>query len=435
MKLQMKLRQSILDITALSFIAAASLSIVYVKGIGVVDFGDGQDYLRSAASIFSEQGYLREGLTWPFFRPPGYPFVIACIWKVLGVESIIALKFFNILLHLLSTFIISKILRHHYDQNTSIVGMLLFGLNPFVLLPLADIQTEPLILFLFLVFSYFLVKQSTYLNLALTALLALSITAVRPEYLFVILIICLILLFSKLRSQKTVIKSLCILLVLTFSLSWWGIQNKKATGSFIVLTNATDYLLWNGSTEQIYKNYNLSLGYNSRFDTEQYISIQNEIQGNVDKWGSSYSNTTIGERSSFWRSAYLENVMASPLRYFGKTLEKMTIFWRPFLNPNSHGIKTSGLSMLILLPITIGTVLRLFNLRRKVLKDILLLSYLSGLGVLTIVHMFQMPDQRYKFPLLIPLSSIILAPFIWQILSSTLSKLGFFTIGKMKKEN
>ena len=439
MKLQMKTRQSILDVTimdiiALLFVAAASLSIVYFKGIGVVDFGDGQDYLRSAASIFSEQGYLREGLTWPFFRPPGYPFVIACIWKVLGVESIIALKLFNILLHLLSTLIISKILRHHYNQNTAIVGMILFGLNPFVLLPLADIQTEPLILFLFLVFSYFLVKQSTYLNLALTALLALLITAVRPEYLFVILVICLILLFSRLKSQKTVIKSLCILFVLTFSLSWWGVQNKKATGSFIVLTNATDYLLWNGSTEQIYENYSLSLRYNPHFDTEQYISIQDEIQRNVANWGSSYSNTTIGKKSLFWRSAYFENVKASPLRYFAKTLEKMTIFWRPFLNPNSHGIKTSGLSMLILLPITIGTVLSLFNFRRKVLKDILVLSYLSGLGVLTIVHMFQMPDQRYKFPLLIPLSSIILAPFIWQILSSIPSKLGFFTIGKKKKE-
>lgn len=428
-------RQSSLTIVSLMFVAAASFLIVFMKGIGVVDFGDGQDYLRSASSILSGHGYLREGLTWPFFRPPGYPFVIACIWKILGVHSIIALKLFNILLHLLSSFTISKILRHYYDQKTSIVGILIFGLNPLVLLPLADIQTEPLILFLFLVFSFFLVKQFTYLNIALTGLLALLITAVRPEYLFAILLICLVLLVSRQRSRETVIKSFCIIFILTLSLSWWGIQNKKATGSFIVLTNATDYLLWNGSTEQIYKNYKINLKYNPNFDTEQYIAIQNEIKANTDKWGNEYSEATIGKKSVFWRDAFFQNVKASPVRFFAKTLEKMTIFWRPFLNPNSHGIKTSALSMLILLPLTIGTAIRLFVLRHKVLKDIFMLSYLSGLGVLTVVHMLQMPDQRYKFPLLVPLSSIILAPIIWQILSSTLSRLGLLFRGDMKKLN
>jgi len=429
------LRESRSTIVSLTIVAAASFLVVFMKGFGVVDFGDGQDYLRSATSILSGQGYLREGLTWPFFRPPGYPFVIACIWKISGVNSIVALKLFNILLHLLSTLTILKILRHYYDQKTSTVGILLFGLNPFVLLPLADIQTEPLILFLFLVFCYFLIKQFSYLNIALSSFLALAITAVRPEYLFAILMICLILLFSKQKSRKTVIKSLCILIMLTVSLSWWGMQNKKATGSLIVLTNAADYLLWNGSTAQIYKNYDISFKYDPHFDSEQYIAIQNEIKANKDKWGDGYSKATIGEKSLFWRKAYFQNVMASPMIYLRKTLEKMIIFWRPFLNPNSHGIKISAVSMLILLPLTFGTALRLFILRRKVLKDIFVMSYLSGIGVLTVVHMLQMPDQRYKFPLLIPFSSIILAPFVWQILSSGLSKNGFLTRGKMNKGN
>lgn len=431
----LKLKESAPTIVALAIVAFASFFVVLNKGIQLVDFGDGQDYIRSAASILSGHGYLREDLTWPFFRPPGYPFAIAIIWKILGVNSIVVLKLFNICLHLLSTFIISRILRRHYDQKTSVVGIILFGLNPFVLIPLSDIQTEPLILFLFLAFCYFLTKKFSYLNVTFTCLLALSMTAVRPEYLFAILIICLILVASKQRSRASALSSLCILVTLALSLTWWGIQNKKATDSFIFLTNATDYLLWNGSTEQIYKNYAITLKYDSHFDSNQYIAIHNEIKSKIDNWGNAYTGATIGKKSSFWRNEYFKNVKESPMRYIGKSLEKMFIFWRPFLNPSSHGIKTSALSMLILVPISIGTAVRLIILRRKVLKDILILSYLSGLGVLTAIHMLQMPDQRYKFPLLIPLSSLVLAPLVWQILITALSKIGVSTRSKMKRQN
>lgn len=420
----LKFRENVLTISAFTIVTFVSLFVVAKKGLYLVDFGDGQDYLRSASSIFSGHGYLREGLTWPFFRPPGYPFAIACIWKIIGANSIAVLKLFNIVLHLLSTVIIYRILRRNYNHKTSLVGIAIFGLNPILLLPLSDIQTEPLILFLFLAFSFLITKKYSHINLVLISLLSIAITAVRPEYLFAILFICIILISSRYRTRESVIRTLSIIFVLILSLSWWGIQNKKATDSFIILTNATDYLLWNGSTEQIFKNYSIKFKSNPNFDSEQYIDIQNEIDSRIEKWGTQYSSASIGEKSSFWRNEYIQNVKTNPGRYLSKTVEKMFIFWRPFLNPSSHGIKASVISMLILLPITAGTAARLFYVRRKALKDILILSYLAGLSVLTVVHMLQMPDQRYKFPLLIPLSAIILAPPIWQFLTHAFSKFG-----------
>jgi len=431
----LKFRENALTISAFTIVTFVSLFVVAKKGIYLVDFGDGQDYLRSASSIFSGHGYLREGLTWPFFRPPGYPFAIACIWKIIGADSIAALKLFNIALHLLSTVIIYRLLRRNYNHKTSLVGIAIFGLNPILLLPLSDIQTEPLILFLFLAFSYLITKKYSHINLVSISLLSISITAVRPEYLFAILLICIILLSSRFRTRTLVVKTLSIIFALTLSLSWWAIQNKKATDSYIILTNATDYLLWNGSTEQIFANYSINFKNNPNFDSEQYIEIQNEIDSRINKWGTEYSSASIGKKSSFWRNEYIQNVKANPVRYLGKTVEKMFIFWRPFLNPSSHGIKTSVISMLILLPITAGTAARLFFIRRKALKDILVLSYLAALAALTAVHMLQMPDQRYKFPLLIPLSALVLAPPIWQFLAYIFSKFSISTNARKNKLN
>jgi hypothetical protein len=401
-----------------------SLGIVFWKGISTVDFGDGQDYLRSAESIFAPTGYLREGLTWPFFRPPGYPFFIACVWKIFGIESIAVLKLFNVAFHLISTFLIFKILVRKNRQSTAIVGALIFGFNPFALLPLTEIQTEPLTLFLFLMFCYLISKHSSKLHLVSISLIAVFLVAVRPEYIVIVLGICFIILISKNRSRISIIRVAFVFVLLTTSLTWWGNQNKAATGSFIPLTNAANYLLWNGSTEYIYNNYEISLKYDSKFNSTQYIAIQNDIKAKIEKWGPRYKEGGLGAQSKFWLTAYVENIEDNPLRFVVKTIEKAAIFWRPFLNPKSHGITTSLVSLVILLPLTLGMGFILFRGRRQMFNDLFVRAYLVGFLGLTIVHAFQMPDQRYKFPLLIPFASILVAP--------TLSSWIFYLWKKMK---
>lgn len=431
----LKLKESASVIASLVLIALASFFVVLYRGIGLPDFGDASDDLRSASSILSGEGYLREGLDYPLFRPPGYPFAIASIWKLLSVNSIIALKLFNISLHLFSSFIIFKVLRRNHNLQPSLAGIAIFGLNPFLLHTLSGVRTEPLILFLFLAFSYLLTETFSFLKLTLICLLALSITSVRPEYFFAILVICIVLMAKQFRSRESIINIVGIILILSLSLTWWGIQNKKATDSFIILTNATDYQLWLGSTEQIYENYAISLKFDPDFSSKQFNAVQSEIASNISKWGDEYSGASIGARSKFWRNEYIENVKASPVKYFSKLFEKMFIFWRPFVNPSAYGVKASAISMLILLPITAGTIIRLIMLRRKALKDIFILSYLSGLGVLTAVHMLQIPDHRYKFPLLIPLSSIVLAPLIWDLFIFVFNKIGISAEARNSKSD
>ena len=77
-------------------------------GFSSLSFGDSEDYLNSARSFFSDEGFYRGDSTWPFFRPPGYPFTIALTWLIVGSESILSLKILNIyfFLHFLCCFLL-----------------------------------------------------------------------------------------------------------------------------------------------------------------------------------------------------------------------------------------------------------------------------------------------------------------------------------------
>ena len=404
----------------------ASLGIVIWKGPSNVDFGDGQDYLRSARSIFSPSGYLRDGLTWPFFRPPGYPFVIASIWNLIGAQSILILKLLNVVTHLISTFLTFKILTRKYQSRVGVVGALIFGLNPFVLLPLTEIQTEPLTLMLFLLFCYLITSSFSPINTAIASLTSILLVAVRPEYFFIVSAICLIALLGQKNNSRSGIRIGAILITLVVSLSWWGLQNKEATGTFIPLTNASEYQLWNGSTEYIYNNYKLAFRYDPKFDSDQYLAIQNDIETKIENWGPAYTQGTLGDRAQLWRTAYLQNFGNDPWRYILKTFEKAAIFWRPFLNPRSHGLVLSFVSSIILLPLTFGIVIVLVRGRKLIFKDLFIKAYLVGFLGLTGIHALQMPDQRYKLPLLIPFASILIAPALSNWLTWSISKVKFF---------
>ena len=101
------------------------------------------------------------------------------------------------------------------------------------------------------------------------------------------------------------------------------------------------------------------------------------------------------------------------MAYVKSVLKKGVIFWRPFLNPSSHGAKLAFLSFLVLFPIYVTTVIGSIRMRKDPLFRIVVDSYLLGLVFLTLVHMLQWPDQRYKFPVLIPLTSIVVIPYFY----------------------
>jgi hypothetical protein len=398
-------------LTALLF----GLAIVIATGLSTANFGDANDYLNAAYAIEKGLPYPREGGNWPFFRPPGYPFAIATIWNITGISGISILKLLNVFCHVASSYLVFKISKLEIRHAISLFCAFLYAVNPFSLYQLSGISTEPLITFLFLAFAYLLLRKPTPINMVLISITALSCIATRPEYIFAIVPIIIIKSFWQRMGQKSLIRGMVALTVLTLALSFWGYSNKKATGDFIVMTDATNYQLWMGSTDVIFNNYPLKISNNDNFNQRQLASLNKEIQEHKAAWGEKYTKASVKERSDLWGEALKERVHSIGfLKYSKAILAKGVVFWRPFLSPASYSFEVFLLSLLIFSTITIFTIVGIISYWRKNELRSMMFIFCFTLGVLTIVHMLQMPDIRYRIPVFMPFTLIVSGVLTWE---------------------
>lgn len=420
--IQSKFRRNWILITILLLALLFGLAIVIATGLSAANFGDANDYLNAAYAIEKRLPYPREGEYLPFFRPPGYPFTIATVWKITGISGISILKLLNVFFHIASSYLVFKISKLGIRHANSLFCAFLYAVNPFSLYQLSGISTEPLITFLFLAFTYLLLSKPTPINVVLVSVTALSCIATRPEYMFAIVPIIIIKFFWQRAGLESLIRGLVALTVLTLALSFWGYSNKRATGDFIILTDATNYQLWMGSTDVIFNNYPLKIS-NNDFNQRQSVSLNNEIQIQKEAWGEKYTNATVKERSDLWGEALNERIHSiGLLKYSKETLAKGVVFWRPFLSPASYSFEVVLLSLLIFSPITIFTVVGIVSYwRRNELKSMILIFGIT-LCVLTIVHMLQMPDIRYRIPVFMPFALIMSGALTWEWIERQIQK-------------
>ena len=383
------------------------LILVFFKGFNQYNFGDAPDYINAATSIFNNTPYLRENLAWPFFRAPGYPFAISSIWTLAGFQGIWMLKVFNVMCHSMSTYLVFRISRFSLSEKQSFLVALFYVFNPFSLLQLSGVQTEPRITCLFLAFVYLICIKPSSLRIFFLALVSVFTIATRPEYLFVIVPILFLSLFLRQFPKGSKLRGIIVIAMIIISLSWWGVQNEKATGSFLPLTDATNFQLWQGSTAVIQQNYPLRTPPSLDFTNDQMKRLVTEIRDQEALWGKDYLTASVSSKSEFWKRAYLENIRENPTRYVKFTLLKSLIFWRPFLNPPSYGLKVTIGSSFVLLPMTLFMIFGIIRYRKQKDSQLMVLSFTIGCIVLTLIHAAQLPDVRYKIPIFVPFATLM----------------------------
>lgn len=398
-------RMNIYWLVTLAFIFG--IIAVTFTGIGLPNFGDATDYLSAASTIHNQDPYLRDGLTWPFFRAPGYPFVISTIWTLTGVDHIWPLKIFNVVCHSLSTYLVFRLSQFSLSKKRSLLVAFIYLINPFSLLQLVGVQTEPLITCMFLAFVFLMCSEVSNIKIFLLAVVSVFAIAVRPEYLFMILPTVLFSFVLRKFPNRSKSRAIIVSSMIVASLAWWGMLNEKATEAFLPLTNATNFQLWQGSTSVIQQNYPWHTSTYPEFNDDQMEKLVTEVKDQEMRWGERYSSASIALKSEFWKSAYLENVKENPLRYIEYTLLKAVVFWRPFLNPPSYGAVVSMGSSIILVPLSLFMVIGLVRYRKEKNVQTLIFTFGVGFIFLTLIHAVQVADFRYRIPLFIPFATLM----------------------------
>ena len=424
-RIWLRTNQMLLGVLALA--AVASSLFIIMTGIGATNFGDAGDYLRGANAFYNHLAFPRDG-SWPYFRPPGYPMIISLWWNITFTHQIWSLKILNILLHIGSTYLIFKLSNRLTNKKVAVSCAIFYAINPFSLLQVVGVQTEPLITLLFLAFVYLILNRDKSRNFLPLVLVTVISVSVRPEYVFIMVPIIVYFLFkNSLRSIST--RNLTgVLVILALSLTFWGFQNKKNDGGgFLLLTDATNYQLWLGSTPIIAQNYPVLEKYSADFNRIQFQRVRESILNIENNPNAHYSSLSIIERSEFWKSLYLENVNQNRSTYFRNTLMKATVFWRPFLSPASYSPRVSLGSAILLVPFNIFFLFGLIKFWRERRDRQFLCAFIFSLLVLTGIHAVQMPDMRYRVPIFMPFAIMMAGILIgeWALLKFQNSRFRF----------
>jgi hypothetical protein len=373
--------------------------------IGSGNFGDAGQYLKSAEAIYNSTQYPRILEEWPTFRMPGYPFLISILWKATLVNSIVVIKLFNAICVGVVATIIYKLANRHLTSNYSLFAGILIGFNPFVYLQSTEVSTEVITMTLFLLFVYILTGRNFTARSAILSILVASLTFIRPEYLFISLPI---LMWSAFKSDKRYLNLLIVLVIVGTPLHIWGLQNQRATGSYL-FSNSGNFQLWMGTTETIKDNYRLSFENSKNFSQNQFLRLKKEIIDVQQKHSFTQSSQDVDRQSNIWFQEFKSSVLADPLDYIKNVIYKGVVFWRPFLNPQSYSRFEVFGSLLVFLASYIVTLLGVIvSLRRRVFYReiyVFLFSFVS----LTIIHAIQMPDLRYRITMLEPFSAIMIS--------------------------
>jgi 4-amino-4-deoxy-L-arabinose transferase-like glycosyltransferase len=142
-----------------TFACLLSCLFIYVYGFYKLDFGDTNDYINAANSFLNGTPYPLQSEFHPMFRPPMFSYLIAVVWLVFP-NSILAIKFTQILLHVGTVIIAYKTIYDILKKNTpAFFGAFIVAINPLLAAHTVDFYTEPLHTFLCILAMFLLVKM------------------------------------------------------------------------------------------------------------------------------------------------------------------------------------------------------------------------------------------------------------------------------------
>jgi len=216
-------------------------------------WGDASEYNDLALSLLSNHSFA----DFNGYRTPGYPVFIALLYSI-SSSSIWFVLLTQILLHLLSIFLVYKIASSIFSENVALLSSFFIAVDLNQIEYTLTLYTESLFISLFLASIYFLLNglMKGKLGLLLSSAVLLGIaTLVRPVTLyFPIIVVLFILLWRVFKPQKQIIYSLLFCSVFIFTLSPWIVHNYKKYGEAKITTQLGSNLLFcNVAATEAYK--------------------------------------------------------------------------------------------------------------------------------------------------------------------------------------
>ena len=225
------------------FLFLSILLYINVSSVNSHQDIDSKAYISNAITFYNHNSFIKPGQSAdiPYYSM-GYAFFIGIIYKIFGISDSgvnnFALIWIQVLLALLTGFLIFKITNYLFDKKTALISFAIFSLNLGFLVFSQFILTEILLAFFLVLFleRFVLFLNSNLLSYLMQAAFVLGISIwVKPAALYFIFPVILFLLFAAKNKKISKIKSILLFSVF-FYLPILGYMtfNKVTYNQFVV---------------------------------------------------------------------------------------------------------------------------------------------------------------------------------------------------------
>lgn len=410
-----------------------SLLAINNHGFCKLEFEDQIDYVNGANSFLNGTPYPLQSEFHPMFRPPMFSYLIAVVWLIFP-QSILAIKFTQILLHVATVIISYKTVYEILKKNTpAFFGSFIVAINPLLAAHTVDLYTEPLHTFLCILAMFLLVKmlkadRFMYFAAFYAGVVFGLATLTRPAILGVAVLLFLVVAIVQLKDSQRIryLLASAILFVSTFlTILLWTYQNYKNTGEFILVNDGFSYNLWLGNlpgTIQLYEGEFKTKEENQAFADYYWGTVQQEKLKELEK-NDNYYQLKINEREKVWRREALTNMTADYNLTGRLFVGKFKAFWTPFLNHFTYGKTVVNLvALFVIFTYIFGLYGMYIFSKDKIGKNYVILLLIT-FAVTTAIHVLIFGFVRYRVPNVDPYLSMLSGVAVWQICSKFLPRL------------
>ena len=415
-----------------------ALAAIFIQGTDRVFFPDAVDYLRVAEGLLAGDGYTRSHGFIPIFRPPLYPFFIGAVWLVFP-KSIVAVQIVQTIIFGATALLLAKLAFFIFrNKQIALLTGVAYCFNPFAVILATDIQSECLHTLLVLAGVFLLLKANRTRNGLLFFLSGLTWGAAvlnRPSALPVgVFLFALVFLFNlkKINFVGNVRQSLLMpVLGLVLIVAPWTFANYRATGDFILVSDAGGYTMWLGNNPLLMRMYDGSI--KNADEYKEFVAYmpgqigapgitQEKIDGFEKTTG--YYNLSLKGREKLWQTETFEYMSESPgrtLRLFG---HKFWDYWRPYLMPLAYSTRTVLISLVYFSAFYLLAFLGGWNLFKKENGKFYLCVFLAVFLVSTAVHVAIISMVRYRLPYVEPYLTVLAMAGLWHLFAKITRRAG-----------
>jgi 4-amino-4-deoxy-L-arabinose transferase-like glycosyltransferase len=378
------------------FILALAVRIAAIEQSGAanITFGDGLDYVQTAASVCMEGIYPERG-NLPFFRPPGLPFFIAGVTACEPTRTraikygLAACDAITVLL----IFLIAKFV--HRSTVAAAIAALLAALHPFFIGSVTDIRSEPLFMMLLVASIWLLLRGS----LASSGVVLALATLTRPTGLLCIPLFAVFAMWRGDRSRR-LRAGVVFLMSVGITLAPWVARNVIRFGEPILVNDAAGFNLWRGTHPELMRvvDTHESAAFARgawEFEARTAATVAREVAARA---------STPATRDREWRKLALQNIRSDPFA-MRSTLKKAALYWRPWLHPAEHGPLAVAMSVVVIVGLYAFGAIGLTTAADRGLVA----AVLTFFAAMWLAHIPYFPSIRLRMPLTDPLLIVFAA--------------------------